>query len=420
MTDQNNLQTPLSTIEDLTGEFVRGWRVLFASFLGIGVSMVSLLYYSTGLFIKPLETEFGWSRAEIGVGSFISVIVIVLTAPLWGKLIDRLGLRTVTTVTLLIYSSGIYALSQMNGSLTVYYAILIYTTLFGVGCSPVAFTRAVTAWFDRNRGLALGIALTSTGIAGVLLPRYLTPFIADHGWRSGYLLLVALVIIGTPMVWLWIRDHPPELETSDNSGDIKLTGTEFALARRDRNFWIMGAMFFFIALAVGGLIISFIPLLLDVGLSPEVAGGYGALIGASVMGGRLVTGFIIDRIFAPYVTAVIMSLVAAGCLTLAFGDISLAYITAISLGFAMGAEVDLIGYFTAKYFGLINYGTIYGLQYGMFVLGAGISPIIAGHVYDTTGNYDLALIGGAGSLLCAVILSLRLGPFPKFTTKVNQ
>lgn len=411
MTDQ---MTPLATIEGSPGEFERGWRVLFASFLGIGVSMVSLLYYSSGIFIKPLETEFGWTRAEIGVGSFISVIVIALTAPLAGRLIDRLGLRVVSTVSLLIYASGIYALSRMNGSLTAYYAILAFITFFGIGCSPVAFSRAVTAWFDSSRGLALGIALTSTGVAGVLIPVFLTPFIAEQGWRSGYLVLLLIVIAATPIVWLWIRDHPPELEIPDNSGGIKLVGSELAAARHDRNFWILGAMFFFIALAAGGLIVSFIPLLLDAGLSPEAAGSYGALIGASVMGGRLVTGFIIDRVFAPHVTAVIMALVAAGCLTLVFGGINLAFVTAISLGFAMGAEVDLIGYFTAKYFGLANYGAIYGLQYGLFVLGSGISPIIAGRVHDTTGNYDLALIGAAGSLLCAVMLSLRLGPFPKF------
>ena len=83
---------------------------------------------------------------------------------------------------------------------------------------------------------------------------------------------------------------------------------------------------------------------------------------------------------------------------------------AIALGFAVGAEVDLIGYFTARYFGLANYGMIC-VQYGVFSLGAGISPVLAGYIWDVNGNYDLALIGAAVLLIVGVIIALTL---PKF------
>ncbi len=395
------------------GEFARGWRVLTASFLGIGVSMVSLLYYSGGVFVKPLEEAFGWSRAQMGAASLLSVITITLVAPLVGRLIDRLGLRPVCTASLLLYAAGVFALSQMNGSLAVYYAIVVGTTLVGVGSSPIAFTRAVSAWFVKNRGLALGLSMVSTGLAGVLIPRFLTPFVTEQGWRAGYMVLVVLILAATPIVWWWIRENPPQRE--GNNGEEALVaakGLTFKEARRDRNFWVMGAMFFLIALATGGLILSFIPLLLDAGLSPEVAGGFGAVIGASVMIGRLVTGFLIDRLFAPYVAAVILSLVACGCLALAFGGISLAFVAALALGFAMGAETDLIGYFVCQYFGLKSYGQIYGSQYSLFALGSGLSPMIAGYIYDTQGSYDMALVAGAACLGVAVVCSLNLSKFP--------
>ena len=141
------------------------------------------------------------------------------------------------------------------------------------------------------------------------------------------------------------------------------------------------------------------------------AGSYAAILGASVMLGRLLTGFLIDRLFAPYVTAAVFAFVAGGCLALGWGGISYALVAAIALGFAIGAEVDLIGYFTARYFGLKNYGTIYGFQYSVFSLGAGISPLLAGYIWDTRGNYNLALVGGAFLLIFAVMLSLTL---PKF------
>ena len=90
---------------------------------------------------------------------------------------------------------------------------------------------------------------------------------------------------------------------------------------------------------------------------------------------------------------------------------TLPHIFGIALGFAVGAEVDLIGYFTARYFGLANYGMIYGVQFSVFSLGAGISPVLAGYIWDVNGNYDLALIGATVLLIVGVIIALTL---PKF------
>lgn len=408
-----HLSTNFSQVKQSHNEFAKGGRVLFACFLGIGVSMVSLLYYSGGVFIKPLEEAFGWSRAQIGAANFISVVTLAIAAPMVGKLIDRMGLRLVCTVSLLLYAGGVLALSRMNGSLVLYYAIVIAYTAVGIGSSPIAFTRAVSAWFVRNRGLALGMSMASTGLAGVLIPRYMTPFVAEHGWRAGYLTLMVIILVATPIVWWFIRENPPQNTDQAGKTSDPIEGINFAAARRDRNFWIMGAMFFLVALAVGGMIVSFIPLLLDAGLGPESAGGFGAVIGVSVIVGRLVTGFLIDRIFAPHVAAVLFTLVACGCLTLAFGGVSLAGVAALALGFAMGAETDLIGYLVCRYFGLRDYGQIYGSQYSLFVLGSGISPMIAGYIYDTQGNYDMALVGAAICLGLAGFLSLRLSAYPK-------
>ena len=387
--------------------------MLFAAFLGIGVSMVSLLFYSGGVFIKPLEEAFGWSRAQIGAGSFLSVITLALIAPLAGRLLDKLGLRWVCTISLLLYAGGMFALSRMNGSLTLYYATVTLITAVGVGSSPIAFTRAVSAWFVRNRGLALGMSMASTGVAGVLIPVFLTPFVAEHGWRAGYLMLMAVVVVATPVVWLWIRDHPPQQGDETDEAVVPVEGVDFAAARRDASFWLMGAIFFLVSLAISGLILSFIPLLQDAGLSPAAAGRFGAVIGASVMVGRLVTGFLIDRLFAPRVAAVLFTLIACGCLALAFGGVALAFPAALALGFAMGAETDLIGYLVCRYFGLRSYGQIYGAQYSLFVLGGGISPAVAGYIYDAHGSYDMALVGAAACLGLAALLSLRLSAFPE-------
>jgi len=263
--------------------------------------------------------------------------------------------------------------------------------------------------------LALGISLTSTGVAGVVLPPFLTPLIAVHGWRSGYVVLGVIVLVTLPLVWFWIRDRPGVSPADAHLPPAGIAGVASSEAFADRTFWTLGAMFFLVSLAVGGLIISFIPLLLDAGLSAAQAGGFGALIGASVMAGRLITGYLVDRLFAPMVTAVIFALVGAGCLAFVLVGIELAFVAALALGFAMGAEVDLLGYFTAKYFGLANYGMIYGALYSCFSVGAGVSPVLAGYIYDVSGGYDWALLGASGLLAGAVLLSLSLKRFPVLT-----
>ena len=390
-------------------EFKRGWAVLLGAFIGSGVGLASMVYYSTGIWIRPWQEEFGWTRAEIGFQQSISVVVMMLLAPLVGRLIDRFGLRRVAALCLLGYGLFLAIFPFMSGALLVLYALSFGYAIFGVGTTGIAFTRAVNAFFIKNRGLALGICLTSTGVMAFAMPRYMTPYVAEHGWRAGFWVMFAIVMVSVPLVYLLLRDAP---EGKDGQPQHEQSGLTLGQAIRTVTFWKVASIFLLISTAILGLIPAFIPLLQDAGMSAKQAGQLGAALGLSVMVARLLIGFIIDRIFAPYVAAVAFSLVALGCLALGLGGIEYAMAAAIALGFAVGAEVDLIGYFTARYFGLAHYGAIYGLQYSIFIFGAAIGPVYTGYIWDVTGNYDLALIIAAALMVPVVIIALTL---PRFT-----
>ena len=390
-------------------EFKRGWAVLLGAFIGSGVGLASMVYYSTGIWIRPWQEEFGWTRAEIGFQQSISVLVMMLLAPLVGRLIDRYGLRRVTALCLLGYGLFLAIFPFMSGTLLILYALSFGYAVFGVGTTGIAFTRAVNAFFIKNRGLALGICLTSTGVMAFAMPRFMTPYVAEHGWRAGFWVMFAIVMISVPIVYLLLRDAP---EDEDGQVQQAQSGLTFSQAIRTVTFWKVASIFLLISTAILGLIPAFIPLLQDAGLSAKQAGQLGAALGLSVMVARLFIGFIIDRIFAPYVAAVAFSCVAFGCLALGLGGIEYAMVAAIALGFAVGAEVDLIGYFTARYFGMAHYGAIYGLQYSIFIFGAAIGPVYTGYIWDVTGNYDLALVIAAALMVPVVIIALTL---PRFT-----
>ena len=389
-------------------EFKRGWAVLLGAFIGSGVGLASMVYYSTGIWIRPWQEEFGWTRAEIGFQQSISVVVMMLLAPLVGRLIDRFGLRRVAALCLLGYGLFLAIFPFMSGALLVLYALSFGYAIFGVGTTGIAFTRAVNAFFIKNRGLALGICLTSTGVMAFAMPRYMTPYVAEHGWRAGFWVMFAIVMVSVPLVYLLLRDAP---EDKDGQPQHEQSGLTLGQAIRTVTFWKVASIFLLISTAILGLIPAFIPLLQDAGLSAKQAGQLGAALGLSVMVARLFIGFIIDRIFAPYVAAVAFSCVALGCLALGLGGIEYAMVAAIALGFAVGAEVDLIGYFTARYFGMAHYGAIYGLQYSIFIFGAAIGPVYTGYIWDVTGNYDLALVIAAALMVPVVAIALTLPRF---------
>lgn len=390
-------------------EFKRGWAVLLGAFIGTGVGLASMVYYSSGIWIRPWQQEFGWTRAEMAFQTSIAVVVMMLLAPLVGRLIDRYGLRRVTAICLLGYGSFLAIFPFMNGSLMVLYALSFGYAIFGVGTTGIAFTRAVNAFFIKNRGLALGICLTSTGVVAYAMPRFMTPYVAEHGWRAGYWVMFAIVMVCVPIVYLLLRDGPDEDDPASLAQAQK--GMRFAEAIRTVTFWKVASIFLLISTAILGLIPAFIPLLQDAGLSPQEAGSLGAILGLSILVSRLFIGFIIDRIFAPYVAAVAFAFVGLGCLALGVGGIDYAVLAAIALGFAVGAEVDLIGYFTARYFGMANYGSIYGLQYSIFIFGAAIGPVYTGYIWDVTGNYDLSLIIAAALMVPVIIIALTLPAF---------
>ena len=390
-------------------EFRRGGLVLFACFVGIGVNLASMAYYATGIWIRPWQDEFGWTRAEIGAMQTLSVLTMMLLATFAGRLIDKYGLRLVTTISLAGYGVLLLGFTQMTGALWQLYALSIAYAVFGVASTGLAFTRAVNAYFKRHRGLAVGVALTSTGVVAYLMPKYMTPFVAENGWRAGFFIMFLIVMAALPIVWFLIKDAPPQAE--EESQNAPSRGLTFSEAVRTPTFWKVAGIFFFISVAILGLIPALIPLLQDAGLSAAEAGGLAAIMGLSVMVGRLLIGFVIDRVFAPYVTAFVFGCTGLGCLALTLGGVDYAIVTAIALGFAVGAEVDLIGYYTARYFGLAHYGSIYGLQYSIFIFGAGVSPIYTGYIWDVTGSYDIALMMAAGLMLPVIILALSLPRF---------
>ena len=200
------------------GEFARGWPVLSAAAVGVGLGLSPLPFYTIGVMIPPLLQEFGpmgWTPGDILNALAIYTFGAFAASPIIGILAERYGARLVALVSIVTFSLAMMALALNTGSKALYIVLWLVLAFAGAGTLPITFTRPVANWFDRNRGIALGIALIATGVFGALA-KFFAQFIVSNpewhfvggsGWRSAYVLLGLLPLVSAlPLVWLGLRD----------------------------------------------------------------------------------------------------------------------------------------------------------------------------------------------------------------------
>ena len=391
-------------------ELSRGWTLILGSILGIGVGVISLPAAAVAFFMPALQAEFGWSRTTLSLASTIVTCAIVATSPIVGWLADRISALAIISFSLSALAAGFLALSTLGADVRFYLAGFGIMAVLASGSSVVPYARLISANFVRRRGAALGMAMTGNGLAGVLLPLFLVPHTALQGWRSGFVLLAGLVLVVVPLVvvLLWRSRAPARASVSANDTG---GGMEFLQAIRTRTFVLLMSCFGLVMLGVMGLQIHFVSFLTDSGYSASTIGLFASIGGATAIVSRILTGWLADRYFAPRVAA---SMIAAASLlmaALAWRGGEWALLGTLAGGLAIGSEIDMIGYLTARYFGMRAYGRIYSLLYSACLAGSSLSILAYGLAVDISGTYDQAIIVGSVLLAVSALMLLTLPPY---------
>ncbi len=405
-------------------EFHIGYKALIGAMIGAGCGLSSISFYTHSVFANAIASNTGWSRGDVQLGVSIMILMAIITAPLVGSLIDRFGARIIGLISIPLYSLSM-SLFFFVEDLISYYIAWTFMSILAAGTLPITWTKIVNAWFNRKRGLALGLTLAGTGIAATFGPTYVSWLISEFGWRLSYLILsLTVIIIAFPTVFYLFKEPDsgkPALLAGDNTEhniNVSVSVFEALLGYR---FWVMGIALIFAAAGISGLITSSVPILVDKGLSASEAAQYAGLIGLSVIAGRLLVGVLLDYFWAPLIAAIFLtapiftSLIFSSNLESGFA-ISLSMII---LGLAAGAELDLLAFLVSRYFGLLDYGKLYGGQYIFFSIGAGLAPAVFGKAFDIFGNYDLALNLVAISSIASGLLLLTLGSYPEARERIS-
>jgi MFS family permease len=383
-----------------------GWRVAGASAAGVFVSFASLFVYTFGIFLKPWTEEFGWSRESVSTAFGIAAMTVAVCSPPLGHLLDRVSPARVVVPCLVVFGLAFASLSLLTPNIWHLYAVFFVLGVVGNGTAQMAYSRAVTSWFDRRRGTALAVVLSGGAIGAIVLPPLAESLIQRVGWRGACAALGAMVLVlGIPTVARFVRERP----VLHSAGQLAVTGATVRDAMTARAFWILVTVLFCSSIAQNGALTHMSALLTDRGVS--AAGGalaISAMGGASLLG-RIATGWMLDRFFAARVSFALLSTAALGTFLLSSADsLTLGLLAAVLIGFGMGGEADVTPYLISRYFGLRSFSVLYGLTWTFYAFAGAIGPMLMGKAFDVTGSYASLLAQLALVTLAVAALMLLL------------
>ncbi|HSW15315.1 MAG TPA: MFS transporter [Solimonas sp.] len=390
------------------------WFLPLIAALGYATSVIHV--YALGPFIEPLQAEFGWSRAQISFGLTISSFISAVFCIPLGILVDRIGPRRIGLLGVVLMTGAFALLGTATGTKAnwaVLWTVIAFST---VGVQATVWTAAVNSRFEKSRGLALAITLSGASLSAALFPMLATWLIGTYGWRMGFHGMGGLwILIVFPFLLVFFRSARETRSAIPNPELARVhSGLSFAEGLRTPALYkLLMAAGLFSFTAVGTLV-HFVPILTGAGSTRLEAAGIAGLIGLFSIIGRLGTGFLIDRYRAQYIGALAFTLpvLGLGLLLLDATNPLHQSLAAASIGLTLGAEVDVVAYLAAKFFGLKNFGALYGAMVMALSLGTSFGPLTGGAIFDAYGNYAPFLLLNIGLMSLSALALLSLGTPP--------
>ncbi|WP_226638339.1 MFS transporter [Novosphingobium profundi] len=395
----------------MASEFKKGWKVVFAALLATACGASPIPFNVLPLVMGPIHDEFGWDYTQISAATLMWGVLGAMLAPVYGGFCDRFGVRRVGILSMLAFILVFASFYFVPDWLPGWYMWWAALGLVAIGSTPVTWSRAVAMWFDRHRGLALGIMLLGTSATAMFVPHFVNFAINLGGWRAAFpAATVFALFLALPFIVAWFREPRPEERpaTLEQAADGDVVGLSLRQAMHGRQFWILLVSTLLISFSYGGAHIHMAQMVELHGFTAGDAATVMSCVALGILIGRLGIGYLFDRFWAPGVAFPAMLLPAIACYLLMGTSTSFPLILfgGFLIGVAAGTETDIVAFMTARYFGLRHYGRIYGFLYAPFGIGSAISPMLYGYVRDTTGSYDLMLtvaivlfaIGGAALL----------------------
>ena len=403
-----------------------GSTVVLGCFLGMMGSSGSMLFTSMGVLIKPLSEEFGWARDEISYGATLITFGIIIGLLTSGFLIDRFGARRVLIISVILSIIVVATGPLYVASLPLFYTMLILASVVGGPTNTSGYARVIASWFDRRRGLFIGINACGMGLGFAVAPFITDMAVTAAGWKAGYYCIALFMfLVALPSVLFLVIDKPGDVGlevdgvekvTTDDDEGVNTDDNSLSLkqAASTGTFWLMVYIVAVLAFALQGTLIHLVPLLIDRGVESSTAALVASSVGLSMGVARMIVGYFLDHVFAPRLAMVVFSLASMSIMLIVFTDyLPLYFLAAVLIGFGLGAEGDLMAYMVSRYFGMRNFAAIFSSVFSFYILGTGAGPAIFGRSFVEHGNYLQIHFISFGLMISAIVLFTFLAPYDK-------
>ena len=402
-------------------EWKSHWPMVAAAM--VGMSFYSVITYSLGVFMAPLEDAFGWSRTQISAGLTTFFVVTMIGGPLVGALIDRLGTRWIATIGMALTASAMAAFSTANGSTSQWFALWFVFGLCSLMVKSTIWSTSVSSVFTVSRGLALAIALSGSAIGQALSPLIATQLIAEFGWQQAYLWLGfgwgGFAFFLLLFFFYDVRDVNKRQAAANPTASaqaVSLPGLTFNQGIRDSRVLRIALANILMPILGSGVTVHMVPLIRETGATASTAAEIAAMAGVAGLAGKIVTGWLLDRFQGNLIPFLSTAVAAVGyflLLNMLHTEIAL-FAGAMVLGYSSGAGFQVTTYLISRYAGMKAFGALFGLVASLLMGGAAIGPTIAGIFFDATGSYTLLLTAAIPTALIVAFLFVGLGPYPDF------
>jgi len=392
-------------------EWRTGWPVAASSFVGNGLGF-NLFLMSAGLFVIPLQEELGVPRTAVMI-STMAMLLASLLSPVAAVYLDRYGPRKGVLFGFGLLILAYFLLAVLPASTLVYYAVAVVFVIAGTITGTMAFCKGISLVFQKGAGIAFGVGMSGVSLVSALLIPLLSYTIETYGWRAGYgTSAVLLAVIGLPVLLLMFK--PPAATTA--SAVETIVGEkkgEAWQAMKTTRFWLLAVSISCGTFCIGGMISQLYPMFVGAGLSLSMAAALMSTYAGAIGLGRIIVGFLLDRLNPTGVAATCMLATSAGTVLLLFvlgGSLPIesAFLAALLLGWGQGSEGDFPAFFTLRMFGRENFAKVFS---GINIFAGGFTAlggIAFAAVYDWMGTYSpvIALSAGLWTIAAALIVIL--------------
>lgn len=405
-------------------EWKAHWPLVIAGL--VGFSFYSMVTYSLGTFMQPLEKAFGWSRSEISLGLTIFGLVATFGGPPMGALLDRIGSRRIALYGLVLSGATFALFSIADGSLTQWFALWLVFSLCSVTIKSTVWSAGTSSVFTASRGLALAAVLSGSALGQVFAPLIANALIQSQGWAAAYFWIgIGWAGLGAVLVALFFHDAHAlgrRANAAAAAGGGRLPGLTIAEACRDSRVIRIAIANLLMSFVGSGATVHLVPLISEAGVTRGHAVEIAATAGVAGIVGKFLAGWLLDRIQGSFVPVSSFAIGALGyfLLTGALGTPFGLMLGTMCLGYCGGAGLQVSTYLISRYAGLRNFGVIFGTIASSMMLGTSFGPLLAGGIHDATGGYAALLWTAVPVMLVCSLMFAGLGPYPQFARPAEE